>query len=1045
MISGFFIDRPIFATVVSLVIVLAGLASITGLPVEQYPNIVPPQIQVTATYPGASAETVANTVIAPLEQQINGVEHMLYMVSTSSATGSANISVTFDVGTDPDQAAIDVNNRVKAAEIRLPSVVRQLGVNVVKSSSSILEVATMSSTTDRYDSIFVSNYALLNVIDDLKRVPGIGNAELFGAKDYSMRIWLYPDKLSQHNLTVTDVESAVQVQNAAFAGGQFGQEPMVKKQAYTYNVMTTGRLTTPEEFGNIILRSSPDGAALRLKDVARIELGAQDYSFQATYNAKPAVPIGLYLQPGANAVETSKAVAAKMEELSKRFPEGITYALPFNTTKFVEISIHEVVKTFVEAILLVTLVMYMFLQNARATIIPVLAVPVSIVGTLAGLYLLGFSINLLTLFALVLAIGIVVDDAIIVIENVERLMSQERLTPKEAAFKAMKEVTSPIVAIVLVLSAVFLPVAFLGGMTGEMYRQFAVTISIAVVVSGFVALTLTPALCAVILRDEHKKESGFFRLFNRLFTGMTNAYTHGIRFFLNHSFIGVVLCALMVGVTVLLFRLVPGGLVPEEDQGYLVMAYQLPPAASVSRTEAITSVISQRVAQQPEVDSIVTFAGFDIMSGGPKTNGGVSFVVLKDWDQRKKPEEDSRALAGKFFGLGMDMKDGMSFAFNPPPIMGMSITGGFEGYIQNRNGSSYDDLAAQLGKLMAAANQRPELRGVRSTFANNTPQYFIDLDKEKALSLGVPIEEIYETMQATFGSSYINDFNLYGRSFRVTLQSDAPFRESPENLRSVYVRSGSGGLIPLASFISIRTVTGPDQVDRFNSFPSAKITGEPGPGYSSGQALAAMEDVAKKALGDGFTLEWTGSSYQEKASQGSGTMGFVFGIVMIMLILAAQYERWTLPIAVITAVPFALFGGILAIWLRGLNNDLYFQIGLITLIGLSAKNAILIVEFAMIKVREGATLADAAVEAARLRFRPIIMTSLSFMMGCIPLAISSGAGAGSRHAIGTGVIGGMLAATFVATLFIPMFFKLVAWISLGRRPPVVEEPPEPNV
>ncbi len=1042
IVSGFFINRPIFATVISIVIVLAGLASISGLPVEQYPNIVPPQVQVTATYPGASAETVADTVIAPLEQQINGVENMIYMVSTSAATGAATIDVTFEVGTDPDKATIDVNNRVKQAEVRLPSAVRQLGISVVKSSSNILQVVTMSSTTDRYDSVFVSNYALLNVIDDLKRVPGVGNAMLFGQKDYSMRIWLYPDKLAQHNLTPADVEAAVQSQNNAFAGGQFGSEPMVKKQAYTYNVMTTGRLTTPEEFGNIILRSAKDGAALHLKDVARIELGAQDYSFHATYNAKPAVPIGIFLQPGANAVEVSKAVADKMKELATRFPEGITYALPFNTTKFVEISIHEVVKTFIEAILLVTLVMYLFLQNARATIIPVIAVPVSIIGTLAGLYILGFSVNLLTLFALVLAIGIVVDDAIIVIENVERLMTTEGKSPREASFEAMREVTSPIIAIVLVLTSVFLPVAFLGGMTGEMYRQFAVTISIAVVISGFVALTLTPALCVFILKPSHNRESLLFRMFNKGFGGLTTAYAHGIRFFLNHMVVGILLCVAMAGVTVMLFKMVPGGLVPEEDQGYLIMAYQLPPAASVSRTEAVTSVVSKRVSEQPEVESIVTFAGFDILSGGPKTNGGVSFILLDDWDQRKKPEQDSRAIAGRFFGLGMDIKDGMSFAFNPPPIMGMSMTGGFEGYLQNRAGASYADLEAQTNKLLAAASQNPMLRGVRTTFSNSTPQYFIDLDKEKAMALGVPLEQIYATMQATFGSSYINDFNLYGRSFRVTLQSDAAFRESPENLRSVYVRSDSGSLIPLASLITIKTVTGPDQVDRFNSFPAAKITGEPAPGYSSGQALAAMEELAKKTLPDGYNLEWMGSSYQEKMSAGSGQMGFIFGIVMIMLILAAQYERWTIPLAVVTAVPFAVFGGVLAIWLRGLNNDLYFQIGLITLIGLSAKNAILIVEFALMKVREGLSLTDAAVEAARLRFRPIIMTSLAFMMGCIPLAISSGAGAGSRHAIGTGVIGGMLAATFIATLFIPMFFKLVAMFSIKVKPIEAKNSPE---
>ncbi len=1029
--SGFFIHRPVFATVLSLVLLLGGLMAMRGLPVEQYPNIIPPEIQVTATYPGASAETVANAVIAPLEQQINGVENMLYMTSTSTATGVATIRVSFQIGTDPSQAAIDVNNRVKQAEPRLPSLVRTLGVSVVKSSSNIMQVVTMSSTTDRYDSVFVSNYALLNVIDELKRVPGVGNAQLFGAKDYSMRIWLYPDKLAQYNLTPADVQAAIGTQNEAFAAGEFGSEPLKEKQPFTYNVMTEGRLSTPEEFGNIILRAAPDGSALRLKDVARVELGAQDYSFNATFNGKAAVPIGLFLQPGANAVETSLRVEEKMKELAKRFPSGISYAIPFNTTRFVEISIEEVVKTFIEAIFLVTVVIFIFLQNARATVIPVLAVPISIIGTLAGLYLLGFSVNLLTLFGLVLAIGIVVDDAIIVIENVERIMREQHLSPKDAAIKAMREVTSPVIAIVFVLSSVFLPVAFLGGMTGQMYRQFAVTISLAVVLSGFVALTLTPALCAVILKHKEDDRAALpFRIFNTAFGKLTDFYMHGISFFLRHVVIGLVLCGMMLGGAWVLFQRVPAGLVPEEDQGFIIMAYMLPPAASVSRTTAITDVVSQRVMQQPETDSLVTFAGFDIMSGGPKTSGGVSFIMLKDWSQRTKPGEDSQSIAMKFMGLGMDLKDGMAFAFNPPPIMGMSLTGGFEGYIQNRKGASFSELSAVTAKLTDAANKSAELQNVRTTFNDGTPQYFIDLDRDKALSLGVPIDQIYATMQATFGSLYVNDFNLYGRNFRVSLQSDEAFRKSPDDLRHVYVRSNSGNLIPLDTLISIRTVTGPDLVERFNSFTSAKVTGDPKQGFSSGQALAAMERLAKENLPDGFTLEWTGSSYQEKAASGSGTIGFAFGIIMIVLILAAQYERWTLPFAVLTAVPFAVCGGILAIWLRGLNNDLYFQIGLITLIGLSAKNAILIVEFAMMRLRHGdVTIAEAALEAARLRFRPIIMTSLSFMMGCIPLAISSGAGAGSRHAVGTGVIGGMLAATFVATLFIPMFFKLVASIS----------------
>tara|TARA_R110000782_G_scaffold22898_4_gene60290 strand:- start:3604 stop:6666 length:3063 start_codon:yes stop_codon:yes gene_type:complete len=1014
-------------------ILLGGATAMSRLPISLYPEFLPPEIVVSANYPGANAETIAETVAAPLEQQINGVDGMLYMSTQASASGSVSISVVFATGTDPDQAAINVSNRVAVAENRLPEAVKRLGIQVSKRSSNILMIYALTSDYPQYDSIYLSNYALLNIVDELRRLPGIGDARLMGAKDYSMRIWLQPDRLAEFALTPADVAQAVREQNANFAAGKFAAEPLVQDTPFTYTVTTQGRLATVSEFEDIILRTDNSGATLHLGDVARVELGAKDYAFQGAFNGQPAVPVAMYLQPGANALETAKQAQEVLEHVRAKLPPGIELTLAFDTTVFVEHSIKEVIITFLEALVLVVLVMFIFLQNIRATIIPLLAIPVSIIGTFAGLYIVGFSINLLTLFGLILAIGIVVDDAIIVIENVERIMEEQHVDADTAVKRAMEEVSGPLVAIVLVLCAVFLPVIFMDGLTGEMYRQFAVAISVSVILSGIVALTLTPALCSMLLKSKvHAPAStGFLGGFNRWFAVLRNGYVNVTRAIIERRRIGLsVFAGLMLGLWYL-FSIVPSSLVPSEDQGYIMMAYKTPPAASLSRTMAVTDVMNTRILEQDEVRSLITFSGFDLLASAQKTNAGVSFIMLKDWDERLEARQSSDGMAKSLPRLGDDLLDGQMFAFNPPPILGLSSTGGFEFYVQNRGSSDFIEMDKQLQAFLALANKQPELVGVNTTFDINTPQYRLTLDREKALSLGVPVADVFSTMQATFGSLYVNDFTLYGRSFQVNLQSEEDFRTSPDDLGKVFVRADSGSLVPLRSLLQVERIVGPDTVSRFNGFSAAKVMGSPAEGYSSGDALAVLERVAAEALGPDFDLGWVGSSYQEKASSGSGSQAFVLAVLMVFLILAAQYERWIIPAAVILAVPFALLGAILATWMRGLENDIYFQIGLVCLIGLASKNAILIVEFAMQKQRQGMTIADSAVEAIRLRFRPIVMTSLAFTLGCLPLALSSGAGAASRISLGTGVIGGMLLATFLATVFVPLFYVLLA--TLGEK------------
>ena len=1023
MIARFFIDRPIFAAVLSIFMVIAGLAAMRVLPIAQYPEIAPPVVTVRAFYPGASAQTLEQTVAAPLENQINGVENMLYMSSTSTSNGAVEILVTFDIGSDVDTAALNVNNRVKQAEPRLPVEVRRQGVTVEKGSSSFLQVLAFTSPDGSRDDLFTSNYVTLHVLDQLKRVPGTTNVQIFGAKDYAMRIWVRPDRLAQLKLTPSDLVRALNEQNAQFAAGKIGQAPTGGAQELVYTITTRGRLSEPEEFENIVVRANSDGSVLRLKDVARVELGSKDYEFIGRVNGKSATLVGIFLQPGANAIATGERVRATMEPLARQFPAGLAYNVVYDTTRFVEVSIREVVKTLLEAMVLVFLVVYLFLQNWRATLIPFAAVPVSLIGTFAGLAILGYSINTLTLFGMVLAIGIVVDDAIVVLENVERIMREERLNAREAAIKAMQEVTSPIIAIVLVLTAVFVPIAFLGGLTGELYRQFAVTISIAVVISGLVALTLTPSLCVVLLKGGHREPGRFFRWFNGWFHRVTGRYVDGVTWMMRRGAVAALLFLGMVVLTTGLWRITPGSLVPDEDQGYYIAAVFLPDGATLQRTDEVVNEVVKAIKSNPANESAVAFTGFDFLGGGFRNSAATIFVTQKHWDDR---DLATPQLVGEFFAKTAHIKEALVLAFGPPPIFGLGNAGGFEFYIQNRGEGGPQRLFEVTQQLLGAVAKDPMFAQVNTLWRANVPQLYVETDREKAKALGVPVDEVYNTLAATLGTFYVNDFNKHGRTWQVLMSAEPAYRKSPHDVGAVYVRSDSDRMVPLASLAKVKYSSGPDSLDRFNNLPAVKIFGATHAGYSSGQAIERMEEIAHKTLPPDFSFDWGGASFQEKRSGGTSILALALAALMVFLILAAQYDRWSLPLSVMLALPFGTFGALAAVWIRGFTNDVYFQIGLVTLLGLAAKNAILIVEYAVLKKQEGYTTSAAAIEAARLRFRPILMTSLAFILGVTPLAISTGAGAGARHSAGTGVVGGMLAATFLAIFFIPWFYKMIS-------------------
>ncbi|MGC4096020.1 MAG: multidrug efflux RND transporter permease subunit [Nitrospira sp.] len=1025
---SFFIDRPIFASVLSIIIVVVGVVAMLALPIAQFPEITPPVVQIEADYPGASAEVVAESVARPIELQLPGIDRLLYFDSTSTNDGHMTIKLTFEIGTNVDIAQVQAQNRQKLAEPQLPPEVVRQGVTVKKLSPDLLTVMVLNSDDPQQDALFLSNFAILRILDNIKRLPGVGDALVFGQQNYSMRLVLDPVRMAQLNLTPTEIANVVREQNRDFPAGTIGREPMPIATELTLPLITEGRMSDVKEFEEMIVRALPNGSMVRLKDVARVELGAQSYVLEGRYNRKPTALLLTFLSPGANALDTVKRIRGEMDRLSKVFPPGVTYDIPYDTTRFVEVSIKEVVKTLGEAMVLVVLVVYLFLQSWRATLIPVLAVPVSLIGTFAGMAALGFSINTLTLFGLVLAIGIVVDDAIVVVENVERHM-EGGLSPRDAAKRALGEVAGPVIAIVLVLCAVFVPVGFLGGITGQLYKQFAITIAVSVAISGFVALTLSPALCALVLQPRHGPRGGFFGLFNRLFESVQHRYSTSVRFTLKHTVLSLALCGIVLGVTAKLFSAVPMAFLPEEDQGYFITIVQLPDGASKKRTDAVVDRIEQYYHTLPAVYGTQALSGQNFVFSTRGTNTATLFAPLKHWDERKGPQDHAKALIGGAFREFAKIPGALVLAFNAPSIRGLGATGGFSVQLQDPSGGDFKRFGAIAREFVEKARQNPAIGAVSTSFRVSAPRVHAKINRERAKALGVPISEVFDTLQAYFGNLYINDFVKFGRVYRVQTEAEPQYRSRPTDISKIYVRALNGqtpAMIPLDTVVSTNYSSGPDPVTHFNGFNTALVLGSAAPGYSSGQALDALEQAAQEVLiPQGFDIDWSGISYQERRAGSQSIVAFGFGLLMVFLVLAAQYESWTVPFAVILAVPFGVFGALVAVWLSGMANDIYFQIGLVTLIGLAAKNAILIVEFANQRYMHGLSLKDAAIEAAQLRFRPILMTSLAFILGVVPLVIASGAGAASRHSIGTGVFGGMVAATILAILFVPLFFVLI--------------------
>jgi multidrug efflux pump len=1030
MFTHFFIDRPILSAVISILIVLSGAVAMSVAPIEQYPEMAPPQVQITARYPGATAEVIANTVASPIEAQINGVDDLLYFYSTSSSSGNVTINVFFQPGTDSDIAQVNVQNRVSQAMSQLPQSVVQQGITVDKQSSSIMMVISIYSPDDRYDATYLDNYSNLYVLEELKRVPGANRSSVLGLPDIAMRVWLQPDRMAQLGITAQEVAAAIQSQNQTFGIGQLGSQPMLPTVEQQFVVTAQGLLTRPEEFEDIIVRAAKEGTAIvRIKDIGRVELAKRDYSITSRMNGKMATTIAVYQQPGANAVEAASAVRKRMEELKQQFPTGLDYKIVLDTSQFTLASIDKVVHTFFEAVVLVVAVVFLFLQSLRATIIPILAVPVSIVGTFIGMHLLGFSVNMLTLFGMILAIGLVVDDAIVVVENVEANLTKHGLSSREAAKQAMTEIASALISIVLVLVSVFLPVAFLGGVTGTLYKQFAITISISMVISGIMALTLSPALAAIIIKAHHGKKNRFFQAFENGFERLRQGYVGNVARIIQAWPLSLAVFGAIIAGILFMFKIIPASFVPDEDQGYFFVVAQVPDTASLNVVGDFTRRIEQIMLEDPAVQDVGTVDGYSLIDGQFSNNSAILFGLYKPFEERTDASlltfDTLKRLNAKFAGI----PDGFAFALNPPSIPGMGTTGGFEFYIQNRGSGDPRATGEALQAFLAKARQRPELQGVNTTFRAASQQLFVDLDRNKAEVLGVHVGDVFQTMQAFFGSQIAGQFTQFSRVWWVVMQADAEYRVKPSDFDKVYVRSTSGANVPLSALITTRYVASPKLLTRFNGFPAVKITGNQAPGYSSGQAISAMEETARETLPGDFSYAWAGQALQEKGAGGTSSTAFIFGLIVVFLILAAQFEKWTLPVGVVLTVPIAVLGALLMTWLIGLENDVYFQVGLVTLVGLSAKNAILISEFAIERVHHGMPVREAAIEAAGLRLRAIVMTSLAFGLGCVPLAIATGPGANSLRAIGTGVIGGIIASTLVATLFTPLFFWLLESMS----------------
>ena len=1040
--ARFFIDRPVFAIVIAILIIILGAVAIPGLPIASFPEVVPPQIQVTANYLGGNAQDLEKTVAQPIEEQLVGLDGMLYYQSTSANNGQLTINVTFKLGTDADTAAVQTQNRVNVALPRLPPEVQRQGITVRKVSSAFLMAVALVSKEQRYDSLFLNNYAQINLVNQIGSIPGVGESRLASQQVYSMRVWVDPDRMSTLRLNASDISTAIQAQNRQNPAGAIGRAPTPNGTDFQYAVSAPGRLTGPSQFGDIIIRSEPDTSLLRIKDVGRVELGAQSYGSFSRLNGKPSANVIVFLSPGANAVRTADEVDKFMQEAKKSLPPGIEYIVPYNSTMFVRTAIYDVVKTLMEAILLVILVVFVFLQSWRATLIPLLTVPVAIIGTFALFPILGFSINITSMFGLVLAIGIVVDDAIVVVEAVQRHID-DGMTAREATVAAMNEVSAPVVAIAFILAAVFIPVAFISGISGQIYRQFALTIAVSVLISAFSALSLSPALSSMLLRPRKESRgllSRGFGLFNRGFDWTNRKYMSSVAFLIRRSVFAVIALLAFTTLTGLLFRTLPAGFLPNEDQGAFFVSIRLPDGASTERTDRAVRKIEEVTSRLEGVDTYFVLGGLDLATGTSNSNVATLIATLKPWEDRTSKETQIQAILGRAQAGYGGVPEAFSFAFGLPPILGLSPTGGFQFMLEDRGGGDVAGLASAADTLVNAARQRPELTNVISTFRANVPTYSVAMNNDKLLTLGVPLTDAYATLQTFLGGLYVNDFNLFGRVWQVLVQAEQSFRNSPADVQRFFVRNGQGEMVPLSTLASVEPSTGPDVIYRYNRFRAIQILGGPAPGYSSGEATNTMERLAANTLPPGYGFEWTGTTYQEKEAQGNETAIFGFAAILVFLFLSALYESWSIPLAVLFALPLGFFGALLAVWLRSYPYDIYTQIGIVTLIGLSAKNAILIVEFAKERRDHGEETRQAAKEAAQLRLRPILMTSFAFILGVTPLVISSGASSGARRALGTAVFGGMLTATLLTIFIVPVLYVLIQeWVE-RRKPAVAPQP-----